>query len=171
MMIYFTNENKMNRLLSSKIAIIVIMTATLMMTSTMITGAYALPTLSVRGLATGIFTCGDGAVHTNSFLQIDAGHFSKSQGQSQKLGGQWNVVDREVNNGDGGFISGIFYGGKMGKTSFNLLAIHNHLEGICDNDPVPAKGTISGQCGLGAKIEVQFENGAHGTFIDSVNHL
>ena len=142
MMIYFTNENKMNRLLSSKIAIIVIMTATLMMTSTMITGAYALPTLSVRGLATGIFTCGDGAVHTNSFLQIDAGHFSKSQGQSQKLGGQWNVVDREVNNGDGGFISGIFYGGKMGKTSFNLLAIHNHLEGLCDNDSVPTKGLL-----------------------------
>ena len=72
----------------------------------MITGAYALPTLSVRGLATGTFTCGDGAVHTNSFLQIDAGHFSKSKGPSQKLGGQWNVVDREVNNGDGGFISG-----------------------------------------------------------------
>ena len=169
MMIYFTNENKMNRLLSSKIAIIVIMTATLMMTSTMITGAYALPTLSVRGLATGIFTCGDGAVHTNSFLQIDAGHFSKSQGQSQKLGGQWNVVDREVNNGDGGFISGIFYGGKMGKTSFNLLAIHNHLEGLCDNDSVPTKGTITGQCGLGAKIDVRFENGAHGTFTGSVN--
>ena len=141
MMIYFTNENKMNRLLSSKIAIIVIMTATLMMTSTMITGAYALPTLSVRGLATGIFTCGDGAVHTNSFLQIDAGHFSKSQGQSQKLGGQWNVVDREVNNGDGGFISGRLYGGKMGKTSFNLLAIHNDLEGLCDNNYVPTKGT------------------------------
>ena len=169
---YFTKENKRNRLLSSKISIIVIMTAaTLMITSTMITGAYALPTLNVRGLATGTFTCGDGAVHTNSFLQIDAGHFSKSKGPSQKLGGQWNVVDREVNNGDGGFISGTFYGGKMGKTSFNLLAIHNHLEGLCDNDSVPTKGTITGQCGLGAKIDVRFENGVSWNFTGSVNCL
>ena len=132
---YFTNENKRNRLLSSRISIIVIMTSTLMITSTMITGAYALPTLSVRGLATGTFTCGDGAVHTNSFFQIDAGHFFiRGKAHPQKLGGKWNVVDREVNNGDGGFISGTFYGGKMGKTSFNLLAIHNHLEGLCYDD-------------------------------------
>lgn len=166
---YSEKESKRNMIATGKIPYLVVIITTLMVVSTLTTNAHAVPILSVRGLATGTFTCGDGAIHTNSFLQIDAGHFSKLSGQSQKLGGQWNVVDRVANNGDGGFISGIFYGGKMGKTSFNLLAIHNHLEGICDNDPVPAKGTISGQCGLGAKIEVQFENGAHGTFTGSVN--
>ena len=112
----------------------------------------------------------DGAVHTNSLLaKLTPDISPRRKANPRKLGGQWNVVDREVNNGDGGFISGIFYGGKMGKTSFNLLAIHNHLEGLCDNDSVPTKGTITGQCGLGAKIDVRFENGAHGTFTGSVN--
>ena len=167
---YLTKQSKRNKILTGKIpTLVVVIITTLMVVSTLTTNAHALPILSVRGVPTGTFICGDGTVHTNSFLQIDAGHFSKSQGQSQKVGGQWNVVDREANNGDGGFISGTFYGGKMGKTSFNLLAIYNHVEGICDNDPIPAKGTISGQCGLNARIEVQFENGAHGTFSGSIN--
>jgi hypothetical protein len=169
-MIYFTKENKRNRLLSSKISIIVIMTVTLMITSTMISGAYALPTLRIQGGGTGTFICGDGAVHTSSILQIDARPF-KTKGPSQKLTGEWSVLNHEVNNGDGGFLSGFFYGGKMGKTSFNLLVIFNHLEGLCDNDSVPTQGTITGQCGLGAKIDVRFENGAHGTFTGSVNCL
>ena len=104
-----------------------------MITSTMITGAYALPTLRIRGLGPVPFTCGDGAVHTNSFLQIDARPF-KVKVDLQKITGEWSVLNREVNNGDGGITSGIFYGGKMGKTSFNLLGISNHLEGLCDNE-------------------------------------
>ena len=42
-MIYFMKENKRSKLVSSKISIIVIMIATLMITSTIITGAFAHP--------------------------------------------------------------------------------------------------------------------------------
>jgi hypothetical protein len=60
------------------------------------------------------FICGDGAVHTSSILQIDARHPFKSQGPSQKLTGEWSVFNHEVNNGDGGFLSGNFLRRKDG---------------------------------------------------------
>jgi hypothetical protein len=170
-MIPFTKKNKWRGLQSNKLSILVIMIAAIMSASTMVTVAHAAPILSVRGGGTGTFVCGDGSTHTSSILQIDAGQAFRTQGPSHKLGGQWSVLNHEVNNGDGGFVSGIFYGGKMGKTSFNLLGIFQHVEGLCDNDSLPAKGTITGQCGLGAKIDVRFENGAHGTFTGSVNCL
>jgi hypothetical protein len=168
---YFVKESKSSKISTSKITILAVVIATLMITSTMATVAHALPTLTVHGQGTGTFTCGDGTVLPNSFLRIDAGHPFKSKGPSQKVGGLWTVVNSEVNNGDGGFINGIFYGGKIGKSSFNLLGIFNHVEGICDNDSIPTEGIITGQCGLGATIDVRFENGAHGTFSSSVNCL
>ena len=167
-MTYFTKENK-SRLVSSKISFLVIMIATLMIASTMAASAHAAPILRIQGGGTGTFICGDGAVHTSSFLQSFDARLSKTKAQSQKVTGEWSVFNREVNNGDGGLVSGIFYGGKMGKTSFNLLGIFNHPEGLCDNDSIPTKGTIIGQCGLGAKIDFRFENGAHGTFTGSMN--
>jgi hypothetical protein len=47
-------------------------------------------------------------------LQIDARHPFKSQGPSQKLTGEWSVFNHEVNNGDGGFLSGNFLRRKDG---------------------------------------------------------
>ena len=162
-------ENKKSKLVSSKVSIIVIMIATLMITSTMATSAHAAPILRIQGGGTGTFICGDGSVHTSSILQSFDARLSKTKSQSQKVTGEWSVFNREVNSGDGGTVSGIFYGGKMGKTSFNLLGIFNHPEGLCDNDPIPTKGPITGQCGLGAKIDFRFENGDHGTFTGSMN--
>ena len=144
-------ENKRSGLVSSKISIIVIMIATLMITSTIATSAHAAPTLRIQGGGTGTFICGDGAVHTSSILQSFDARLSKTKSQSQKVTGEWSVFNREVNNGDGGTVSGIFYGGKMGKTSFNLLGIFNHPEGLCDNDSIPTKGTDNRTMWSGSK--------------------
>ena len=69
-MIYFMKENKRSKLVSSKISIIVITIATLMITSTIITGAFAAPTRKVQGQGRGTLTCGDGTLHTNSNLKF-----------------------------------------------------------------------------------------------------
>ena len=89
-MIYFTKENKRSRLVSSKISIIVIMIATLMITSTMITGAHAPRKKSSRSRNRSL-TCGDGTFHTNSILNFDAQPTPKLPGPSHKLFGQWGL--------------------------------------------------------------------------------
>ena len=166
---YFTKENKRSRLLSSKISILVIMIATLMITSTMITGAYAAPARKVQGQGTGTLTCGDGTIHTNSNLNFDAQPRSKSDqpGPSHKFIGSWGINSR-VDNGFGA-ISGNIYSGKISKSDFTLLSTISRAGlGICDNDPSPSKGTITGQCGLGVKVNLQFETGARGAFTGNV---
>ncbi|MGC2429078.1 MAG: hypothetical protein WA421_18740 [Nitrososphaeraceae archaeon] len=165
---YFTKENKRNRLLSSKISIIVIMTAaTLMITSTMITGAYAAPTRKVQGQGTGTLTCGDGTFHTNSILNFEAQPTSKSPGPSQKLFGNWGIVSKIDDAAR--TVTGNIYSGKISKADFSLLStISRAGQGICDNDPSPSKGTITGHCGLEVKVNLQFETGAHGTFTGNV---
>ena len=164
---YFTDENKRNKLVSSKISILVIMIATLMITSTIITGVYAVPTRKVQGQGTGTLICGDGSQYPNSNLRIEAQPTDKSPGPSHKLFGFWSIVSR-VDDGFGD-ITGNIYGGKISKAEFTLLStISRTGSGICDDDPSPSKGTITGQCGLGVKIDLQFETGAHGSFTGNV---
>ena len=160
-------ENKRSKLVSSKVSIIVIMIATLMITSTIITGAFAHPREKFRVKEQVHFTCGDGTFHTNSILNFEAQPASKSPGPSQKLFGHWGIVTKIDDAAR--TITGNIYSGKINKASFDLLStIFRAGQGICDSDPSPSKGTITGQCGLGVKVNLQFETGAHGTFTGNV---
>ena len=64
------------------------MIATLMITSTIVTGAFAAPTRKVQGQGTGTLTCGDGTIHTSSILNFDAQPTPKLSGPSHKLFGR-----------------------------------------------------------------------------------
>jgi hypothetical protein len=156
---------------SRKVLILAILTATLLAGSTLVTGAHAAPTTKVQGQGTGTFTCGDGTFHSDSKLNFEAQLTKplsvKSPGPSHKLFGNWRIVTKI----DDAFrsISSNIYGGKIGKSDFSLLAtISRSGQGICDDDPSPSKGTITGSCGLGVKVDLQFETGAHGTFTGNV---
>jgi len=160
-------ESKKGRLVTGNVLFLFVIIATLMIASTMVAGAHAAPTRKVQGHGEGTFTCGDGTVHASSELNFDAQPIPKAPGPSQKLFGSWRIVS-EVDNGFGS-VTGNIYGGKVTKAGFTLLStISRSGLGICDDDPSPSKGTITGQCGLDVKIDLQFETGAHGSFTGNV---
>lgn len=162
-----SRESKKGRLVTGKMPILFVIIATLMIASTMVAGAHAAPTRKVQGQGTGTLICGDGTQYPNSNLRIEAQPLPKSPGPSQKLFGSWSIVSR-VDNGFGD-ITGNIYGGKISKSEFTLLStISRTGSGICDDDPSPSKGTITAQCGLGVKVDLQFETGAHGSFTGNV---
>ena len=141
------------------------MIATLMITSTIVTGAFAAPARKVQGQGTGTLTCGDGTFHTSSILNFDVQPTPKLPGPSHKLFGSLGIVSKI----DDSFmrIAGNIYSGKISKADFTLLSTIQG-QGLCNNDPSPTKATITGQCGLGVKVNLQFETGAHGTFMGNV---
>jgi hypothetical protein len=147
-----------NKISRTKVALVAIMMVTLVAASTMITKAYAAPTTIVQARGTGSYTCSDGTENQN--LNMDF----KAQKDKGKVSGSWFVLTPDFNQ-----IAGEIYGGKIGKTSVNLLAIVDFFNsGPCPNDHAPSKGTITAQCGEGTKVEFKFENGEHGTFTSNV---
>jgi hypothetical protein len=133
----------------------------------MATSSHAAPTRKVQGQGEGTFTCGDGTIHANSDLRFEAQPTPKSPGPSHKLFGFWGIVS-QVDNGFGS-VTGNIYGGKISTAGFTLLSTISRAGlGICDNDPSPSKGTITGECGLGVEVDIQFETGAHGSFTGNV---
>jgi hypothetical protein len=148
----------MNKISKTNVAIVAIMVATLMAASSMITKAYAAPTTIVQARGTGTYTCSDGTDNPNLTLSLNV------QKEKGKLSGQWFALTQDFNQ-----ISGGIYGGKIGKTSVNLLALVDFFfSGPCPNDHAPSKGTITAQCGEGTKVDLKFENGEHGTFTGNV---
>lgn len=147
---------------TNKTSIAAVVTAILMIASATVASTDAAPTRVVQGQGTGTLTCSDGTTFGNSNLSFDAQ--PRDKGQPQKLIGFWRIFNSEANNGEGGAVQGNIYGGKISKSSFELLSLFGQAPSLCENDPIPSKGTITGRCGLGVDITIQFENGVHGTF-------
>jgi hypothetical protein len=142
----------------TKVALVVVMIATLMVASTMITRAYAAPTTIANARGTGTFTCGDGTENPNLTMSF------RVQKDKGKLSGQWFVLTQDFNQ-----IGGQIYGGKIGKTNVNLLALVDFFfSGPCPNDHAPSKGTVTAQCGEGVQVQFKFDNGEHGEFTSNV---
>lgn len=162
-----SREGKRSTLVTGKMPFLIVLIAALLIGSSMVTSTHAAPTRKVQGQTTGTFTCGDGTIFPNSNLRFEVQPTPKSPGPTHKLFGFWSIVS-PVDNGFGS-VSGNIYGGKISKADFTLLSTISRAGlGICDNDPSPSKGTITGECGLGVKVDIQFETGAHGSFTGNV---
>ena len=148
----------MNKISKSRLAILVMVIATMMITSTMVINAYAAPTTRILGVGKGDYFCSDGRNNARDIpFSIEA---TKGQG---KVSGSYAI------KGLGGEISGDIYGGKIGKTSYSLLSIKRTDINICPGDALPLKGTITGTCDQDQdQLEFRFENGQHGTFTGNV---
>ena len=143
----------------SKVALVAMIIGTMTAASTLFNNVHAAPTTVVSGRGTGTFTCGDGTqVNTVFNLSVQKVK-SKDSGTSFKLFGFWDVSIPNFQT----IASGSVYSGKVGKTSYSVLAIE--FQGSqCPGNDTPAKGTITGNCGQDAQVQLRFENGDHGTF-------
>lgn len=138
----------------SKIAILVMVIGTMFTTSSLVTNAYAAPKGGVIGSGVVLFTCGDGTrVDEALSFRMEA---LREQGKNKFVG------SFELRDSHGGLIEGDINGGKTGKTSFSLLSNYLDHVGLCTDDSIPSKGTITGTCGNTVQLELKFENGANG---------
>jgi hypothetical protein len=120
--------------------------------------AFAAPPITdINGRGTGTFTCQDNTENTNLVFFINANK-GKPNDPGGKLSGSWQLNSPDFS----GQIQGGIFGGKISKTTYSFLATEFNSNGICPNDATPVDGTLTGQCGLGAHLQLRFDNGAHG---------
>jgi hypothetical protein len=126
--------------------------------------ALAAPTTVVSGQGKGSVTCADGSGNNDAHITIDA-----KRDKGNKIAGNWEITTGSYDTNDFSYKGGNVYGGKIGKNSFTLQVVEQyHIGPTCSQDPIPAKGTISGACAIGSTVDVRVESGEHGSFTTNV---
>jgi hypothetical protein len=135
-----------------KLAIIVIVAAGLMMTTTSYGQfAFADKDYELKGVGKGSISCPDGEKVKNARISFFVFY------QDDETFAEWNV-DQKNHGSQGGIIT------KESVTSSKYsLKGEEAFDNICDSD-VPTKMSISGKCGEGSTAKLNADNGEKGTF-------